>query len=98
MRQVAHRGIDRLNAGSPIDRALADIAARVHSQAKEDRRAARPLIEQLAREIVAEQHRSRQPRRLGNPVVATAAGTSPASAAAAAIPDSTRPGAGTADV
>ncbi len=72
MRQIAHHRIDRLNAAWAIHRALADIAASVNSQPQKHRRAAWPLVKQLARKIAAKQHRRHQPRRLGNAVVAAA--------------------------
>ena len=65
MREVAHRRIDGGDAAAAIDRALADGAARVHPQAQEHGGAPRPLVEQVAREVAAVQHRRDQVRRFG---------------------------------
>ena len=51
-------GIDRRDAAAAVDRAFADVAARIDSEPYENRRAARPLLEQLAREVAARKHGS----------------------------------------
>jgi hypothetical protein len=64
VRDVAHDCIDPGIPGSPVNHAFGNITPSVDAQPQEDRRAARPLIEEVAGEIAPLEHRRSQPRRL----------------------------------
>ena len=85
MRDIAHRGIDRRNAGPAIDEAFADITPGIDAQAEEYSCARRPFAEDLAREIAAAKHRRCEVRRFGDAIVSAPA------EAIAAVP-AARPG------
>ena len=73
MGKIANFGVHRGNPAAAVHRAFADIASRIHAQAQEHGRAARPLLEQVAREVATGEHRRHQVRRLGNAAFTTAA-------------------------
>src|SRR6059058_1737580 len=91
MRDIAQSIIDRRVAGTAVDGALGDTAARVDPQPHEDRRAAWPALDQVPWNVAPAQHRCRQMRRIGNAIVAASART--VAAAARAVPSSASAGA-----
>ena len=95
MRQIADRGIDRRDAGPAIDRALADVAARIDPKPQEHRRAARPLLEEVAREIATGEHRRDEMRGFGNAIVPAAARSVSAGTASGARADAAGASTGT---
>src|SRR5947209_9695246 len=91
MRDIAQSIIDRRVAGTAVDGALGDTAARVDPQPHEDRRAAWPAVDQVPWNIAPPQHRCRQMRRIGNAIIAASART--VAAAARAVPSPASAGA-----
>ena len=75
MGQVAHGRIDCRTSRPAVYRALAHIPARVYPQTQEHRRAARPLLQQLARKIAPAQYGRNQARRISSAAFAAASGT-----------------------
>src|SRR5690349_15415441 len=98
MRDVAHRVVDRRDAGSAQHVALADIALWVDAEAQEDRHPARPLLEELARNVAPCQHRANEVRRIGNTALATSARSGAARPTAGARASPAGAGAGSADI
>src|SRR5690348_8667800 len=96
MRKVADDRIDRGNTRAPVDRAFADIAARIDAEAKEHGGSARPLLEHVAWKVPAGEHWRHEVRRFGDSIVATPAGAVAARTAARTgpYPARTRAGSG----
>ena len=69
MRQIADCEIDLRDAGPAIYGALADITAWIDAKPHEHRRISRPLLEDIAREIVTCEHRRDEMRGFGNAIV-----------------------------
>src|SRR6185503_7243382 len=98
VREIADDRIDRRVAGPAVDCAFADEAAGIDPEAQEDLRAARPLVEQLARKIAAAQVGRDQPRRISDAIVPSSARAGAARAAAGSGADTASPGPGPGDV
>src|SRR6476661_7241754 len=81
-----------------IDGAFADIAARVHPQAQENGRAARPSFKHIARKIAPAKHWRHEVRRVGDAIVPASARSIAAGTAAGARACAAGTGAGTANV
>ena len=89
MGEIAHQSVDTGDASATIDHAFGNIAAWINPQAQEHRRTARPIVEQVAGEVVSLEHWCRKMRRLrdaastARPVAPGAAACSIAAAASA---------------